>query len=219
MKGTRNGVMIFSAEVAKVFDTSEDAVLNCLSGKVMGGGGPHGLFMRTWAAGLAYSNGYGYNQSSGRVSYYAERCPDVAETMRFVVSEMQNAPTIRRSSTTPSPQVFQSSRAPSKYESRGEAMAEDLVDGLTPDRVRAFREKVLSVRDRENLFADLKARMPQAYGPVMIGYGPTLKDSKNANIFLIGPKEQFKNLEDLVDLSEGDQTVYQLYPRDFWMVN
>ena len=29
---------------------------------------------------IIYSNGISYNQRSGRVGYYAERCPDVSET-------------------------------------------------------------------------------------------------------------------------------------------
>jgi hypothetical protein len=199
-----------SAGVADVCETTGQAVVNCLSGKSLGGGGPHGLFMKTWAAGLAYSNGYGYSQSTGRVSYYAERCPDVSETMKFVVSQVQNPPDDPSLVDYAVAQVFQASRAPSKYEARGEAMAADLADGFTPERVASFREKVLSVRDREHLFGTLKEHMPQAYGPVLIGYGPTLASSKNANFFLIGPKQQFKSLEDFVDLSETDHSLSAL---------
>jgi hypothetical protein len=217
--GTQNGVLIFNASVADAYDTSSASILNCLSGKLYGGGGPHGLFMKTWAAGLAYSNGYGYRENSGRVSYYAERCPDVAETMRFVAHELTTAEPDSQYVNYAIAQVFGVSRAPSRYEQRGEAIAADLADGITPERVRAYREKVLAMRERKDLFADLTSRMEAAYGPVIIGYGRPLAESKDGKFFLIGPESQFQSLEEYIASTEneGDHTVYRLYPRDFWL--
>ncbi|UCC44631.1 MAG: hypothetical protein JSU65_01500, partial [Candidatus Zixiibacteriota bacterium] len=167
--GTQNGVMIYNARIADQYDTTANSVLNCLSGKLYGGNGPHGLFMKTLAAGLAYSNGYAYGQGAGRVQYYAERCPDIAETMRFVVGELQSAEPNPNLVDYAVAQVFGFSRAPSRYEQRGEAMAANLTDGTTPDVVRRFREKVLEARDQDNLFDDIVSRMETAYGPVLIG--------------------------------------------------
>ncbi len=216
-EGTRNGVLIFSARLSGQYDTSSTAVRNCLAGKLYGGGGPHGLFMNTWAAGLAYSNGYSYRDRTGRVSYYAERCPDVAETMRFVVNLLKNAeddPTLTDYAVA---QAFGYSRAPSRYEQRGEAMASDLADGLTSDVVRTFRKKLLTVRESDNLYQTLKAHMEEAYGPVMIGYGAPLSESEDGSFFLIGPETQFESLENYIETVESKQTVYRLYPRDFWL--
>jgi len=216
-EGTRNGVLIFSARHAEVYDTSQTAVLDCLSGKLYGGGGPHGLFMKTWAAGLAYSNGYSFRQSTGRVGYYAERCPDVAETMRFVVNQLEDADPDRSLTDYAIAQVFGNSRAPSRYEQRGEAMAADLADNITSEVVKNFRQKVLAQKDRKDLYHELKSRMERTYGPVMIGYGPPLSESEDGNFFLIGPESQFKSLEDYIETTEGRQNVYRLYPRDFWL--
>jgi hypothetical protein len=216
-KGTRNGVLIFSARHADRYDTSAAAVIDCLSGKLYGGGGGHGIFMKTWAAGLAYSNGYSYSQASGRLSYYAERCPDVAETMRFVVDVLKNGEDDPKLLNYAVAQVFGYSRAPSRYESRGVSMASDLVDGYTPEKVAAFRKKVLEVKDSDGLYEQLRARMEEAYGPVLIGYGPPLAQSPDANFFLIGPEPQFNSLEEYIATVEQPQTVYRLYPRDFWL--
>ncbi len=215
--GTRNGVMIFSAKIADHYDTTTSAVLNCLSGKLFGGGGPHGLFMKTWAAGLAYSNGYSYNQTTGRVSYYAERCPDVAETMRFVVNTLKEAQPDTGLADYAIAQVFDYSRAPSRYEDRGEAMARDLTDGFTPEKVRAFRQKVLEMKKDPDLFNKIWSRMEEAYGPVLIGYGKPSTESREGRFFLIGPDPQFQTLEKLIESAEGKQTVQRLYPRDFWL--
>ncbi len=219
-EGTRNGVLLFGAKQTETrYDTSTTQVLTCLAGKLYGGGGPHGLFMRTWAAGLAYSNGYGYRENAGRVTYYAERCPDVAETMRFVVNELKSAKDDPSLASYAVAQVFGASRSASRYETRGAAMASDLADGQSPEMVRAFREKVLAIRDDEGLYDDLKSRMEEAYGPVMIGYGAPLTESKDGHFFLIGPNEQFESLENYIATVEQPQTVYRLYPRDYWLVN
>jgi hypothetical protein len=173
--------------------------------------------MKTWAAGLAYSNGYGIGQQSGRARYYAERCPDVSETMRFVVNQLKSAEPTPDLTDYAIAQVFGVSRSPNRYEQRGEAMAEDLADGYTPELVRRYSEKVLEMRHREDLFEQLKARMETAYGPVLIGYGQPLKASQDGYFFLIGPEPQFQTLENYIETAEGKNTVYRLYPRDFWL--
>jgi Zn-dependent M16 (insulinase) family peptidase len=210
-------VLQFSVQHANQYDTSSNAVIDCLTGKLYSGGGGHGIFMKTWAAGLAYSNGYRYSQATGRMSYYAERCPDVAETMRFVVSVLKGAEEDPDLLNYAVALVFGASRAPSRYEARGQAMARDLVDGFPPEKVAAFRQKVLDIRNNENLYDQLRVRMEATYGPVLIGYGPSLAESKDANFFLIGPEPQFTSLEEYIATVEQPETVHRLYPRDFWL--
>jgi Zn-dependent M16 (insulinase) family peptidase len=216
-ENTRNGVLIFSAPNAGQYDASENAVLDCLTGKLYSGGGAHGLFMKTWGAGLAYSNGYSYGQRSGNVRYYAERCPDVSETMRFVVNTLKESSDDAHLTEYAVALVFGTSRAAGRYESRGEAMASDLADGIHPDRVVNFNRRVLEMRTKENLNSILRERMESVYGKVMIGYGPKLGSIPGSSHFLIGPEPQFESLEQLIATAEGPQKVYRLYPRDFWL--
>lgn len=218
-KATRNGVLVFSAAHSESYDTSTEAILSCLAGKLYSGGGAHGLFMKTWAAGLAYSNGYHFHPASGRVSYYAERCPDIAVTMRFVVNELKHAADNSRLVDYAIAQVFKYNRAASPYEMRGKAMAADLADGITPDKVRTYRSQVLQIRNIPDLYNKMKKRMPTSYGPVMIGYGPRLRAGDNNVFFIIGPEEQFESLQVLIGQTEGERTVYRLYPRDFWLTD
>jgi Zn-dependent M16 (insulinase) family peptidase len=216
-QATQNGVLMFNARNADEYDTTSAALTKCLAGKLYGGGGPHGLFMKTWAAGLAYSNGYNFSYGTGRVSYYAERCPDVAETMRFVVGELKNAGDDPELTDYAIAQIFGLSRSPNRYEQRGEAMAANLADGITPEKVRLYRQKILEMRTREGLYENLKAHMETAYGPVLIGFGDSLAESEDGAFFMIGPEKQFESLEEYIATVEGEQTVYRLYPRDFWL--
>jgi Zn-dependent M16 (insulinase) family peptidase len=216
-EGTRNGVIIHTSRYASEYDTSAASVLNCLAGKLYSGGGGHGLFMRTWGAGLAYSNGISVNGATGRVGYYAERCPDVAETMRFVVGVLQEAEEDPDLVDYTIAQIFGRSRAAQRYEARGEAMAADLADGYLPSRVAAFRSRILSARDREGLSGELAGRMEKIYGKVLIGYGDPLASAADGYFFLIGPETQFTSMENYIAGTEGAQTVHRLYPRDFWL--
>lgn len=215
--GTSNGVLIFSAKLTDKYDLNKESALDGLAGKLYSGYGPHGLFMKTWAAGLAYSNGYRFNEQTGYARYYAERCPDVAETMRFVVNELKNAEKNPALSEYAIAQVFRNSRAPSKYEQRGVAMANDITDGFDPEKVQSYRKNILSMKNRDGLYEDLTSRMEKTYGSVMIGYGNKLSESSDGVFFLIGPEKQFQSLEKLIEQEEGSQPVYRLYPRDFWL--
>jgi hypothetical protein len=114
-------------------------------------------------------------------------------------------------------QIFGASRAASRYEQRGEAMAANLTDGTTPETVRTFRERVLALKTDTDLYEKIRSRMPDAYGPVLIGYGKSLAESKDGSFFLIGPEPQFESLEKYIETVESKQPVYRLYPRDFWL--
>ena len=67
-----------------------DKQLDYLASRLYGGGGSHGVFSKTVGAGLAYSNGLRGSVSSGRVGYYAERTPELPQTVRFVIGVVKD---------------------------------------------------------------------------------------------------------------------------------
>ncbi len=216
-QNTRSGVFINTAECASYETADEETLLKFLAARLYGGGGAHSMFMKTWGAGLAYSNGLRSNESSGRITYYAERCPDLAQTMQFVVDEL------RKSERDPSlaeyavAQAFVGNRAGSRYENRGESMADDLADGVTPEVVARFRSNILELRKDKKLAEKLYSRMEDTYGEVLPGYGPRGRDVPGAIYFIIGPEAQFQLLENYLRGVEPNEILYRLYPRDFWI--
>ena len=218
-ENTRNGTLIFTARNSEAWSPEREDVLDALAGNVYAGGGGHGLFMRTWAAGLAYSNGYRFRVRNGMASYYAERCPDVAQTLRFVTGVMREAKTDPALMRYAVAVAFNQSRAAGPYEQRGEAMAANLADGVPPERVRAYRRQVLALMKEADLAVELGSRFEQVYGQVMTGLGAPLAESEDGVFFLIGPESQFANLEELIAKEEAPQSVERLYPRDFWLLN
>lgn len=222
-ENTRSGVHINTANCASFEDADRDHLLKFLSARLYGGGGAHSMFMKTWGAGLAYSNGLRSNESTGRLIYYAERCPDLSQTMQFVVDQLNNAPFDPSLADYAVSQGFAVSRAGATYETRGEEMAADLADGLTPEVVHAFRSGLLALRNTEpDLYKILHELMPETYGMVLPGYGIRAEQSagdSDARYFVIGPEKQLQSYQEYLNEVEAGAHLYRLYPRDFWLVN
>jgi Zn-dependent M16 (insulinase) family peptidase len=212
--GTSSGVFLDLAPATSYADTSDAAVLDYLASNLYTGHGAHSIFMKTWAAGLAYSNGLHPKAADGTLDYYAERCPLLPQTIRFVIDQLRKA--------TPDPSVARyaiakafDSRIAGGYEQRASAMAADLVDGQTPEVVRAFRAKLLAQADRPTLTQELFARMPTVYAKVLPGLGAI---DPAGTYFVIGPDKQLAAYQDYLHAAVGkDATLHRLYPRDFWI--
>lgn len=215
----QGGVFMNSAPFVKLRDVDEDASLRFLASKLYAGGGPHGVFMKTWGAGLAYSNGLRSSGGDGRIAYYAERTPELPQTLSFVIRELKRAPRDLPLAEYALSQVFQQSRADGSFEGRTSAMAEDLADGNGPEVVRAFRSAILRVRSKSNLDAALYERMDSAYALVLPGYDPEAKPPAGANYFVIGPEKQLRAWETYLQSQVKDAApLVRLYPRDFWIL-
>lgn len=167
---------------------------------------------------MAYSNGLGGSPTNGRTSYYAERTPELPQTLRFVIDELKKAPRDPELVEYAIAQAFGEFRSASGYEARGESMAADVADELKPEQVRAFRQAVLGLRKSPNLYDELYTRMGPTYARVLPGYDPQLKNVPGAVYFVVGPEKQFAAYEAYLKSSLGPDTrLYRLYPRDFWL--
>lgn len=215
---SQGGVFLNSAPAANLRDTSPDALLDLLAANLYAGHGAHGMFMKTWAAGLAYSNGIRVRTLDGRLNYYAERTPMLPQTLQFVIGELKKA--------KPDPALvdyaiagaFDDTRAALPYEERGQAMADDLADGLTREVVTRFHRAILDLRQRPDLAAELFRRMPKVYERILPGMGGPAKDVAGGVYFVIGPEKQLDAYEQYLKKAEGPQaSLFRLYPRDFWV--
>lgn len=215
---SQSGVMMNSAPLITYQDTDREALLRYLASKLYSGGGAHGIFTKTIGAGLAYSNGLGGSPTNGRGSYYAERTPELPQTLRFVIDELKKAPRDPELVEYAIAQAFVEFRSASGYEARGESMAADVADDLKPEQVRSFRQAVLELRKSPNLYDEIYTRMGAVYARVLPGYDPQLKNVQGAVYFVIGPEKQFAAYEAYLKATLGaDTQLYRLYPRDFWL--
>jgi Zn-dependent M16 (insulinase) family peptidase len=210
------GVMMNSATLTTYADTGRDAILDFLASKLYSGGGAHSVFNKTIGAGLAYSNGIASSPASGLMSYYAERTPELPQTLRFAIGE------VKRPMNDPLAEyviaLAFSSRASSPYEVRGEAMAANMADGITPEVVSRFRRAILDAKKIPDLSTELYRRKDKVFERVFPGYGMKGKDIAGRNFFVIGPEKQMAAYEAYLKSVEGPDTqLYRLYPRDYWL--
>jgi Zn-dependent M16 (insulinase) family peptidase len=196
-----------------------EKVLDYLASRVYAGAGAHGVFLKTAGSGLAYSNGLGASLSLARLSYYAERTPELPQTVRFVIEELKKAlpPTVRVADYA-AVQAFAENRASGSYEGRGEAMAQDLAENRPPELIRSFRQAILDLRKEPDLDAKLVARKDRVYARVLPGYDPNAPAVEDAVYFVLGPEKQLAAWEAyLKEVGGPSAKLYRLYGRDYWM--
>ncbi len=216
---TQGGVFLNSAPSVSYLEAdNREAILDYLASRLYAGGGAHGIFIKTWGAGLAYSNGFRGSPATGRMGYYAERTPELPQTLRFVIDELKKA--------KPDPGLveyaiagaFGAFRSASPYEVRGESMANDIADGLTPDVIRRFRQSILALRQDPKLADELFKRMAAVYARILPGLGVKAGDVEGGIYYVIGPEKQLSAYEEYLRTVEGPGVrVLRIYPRDYWM--
>lgn len=202
--------------------TDRDDLLDLLAGSLDAGGGPQAFFMRTWAAGLAYSNGLRVGSLWGRISYYAERCPDLVQTQRFVVELAKDEaryddPWLVEYALA---QLVGSSRAADRLESRARAWAADAVDGLRPEAVAAQRQALLALREEPGLVDLLAARRLPLLRRALVGLGaPTPARDRLSSVFLaIGPERLLGPWAGWLEASEPGERLLRIWPADLWVM-
>ena len=215
------GVMATILPSASYDDTGRDAQLDYLASRLFAGYGAHGVFTKTIGAGFAYSNGLRGSIHDGYAGYYAERMPEIPQTLHFAIDVIKKGPRDPKLVEYVIALAFQESNAAGSYEARAEAIANDLADGVTPAKVRQFREAMLALRQSPGVADQIFQRMDKVYGQQLPGYGPKAKETFGATpgavYYIIGNDKQFRAMDADVQIRE-DEHVYKLYPRDYWLI-
>lgn len=215
---TSSGVIVNSATQPDYRARDTAALVDILAGMMYGGSGAHSIFMKTWSAGLAYSNGIQSWIRPGRIIYYAERCPALPQTLEFVVEQLKKATFDSSLVEYAIAQTFADSRAGDTYEQRGEAAAADEADGISRDVVRAFRQRLLALRSMPGLAEKIRQRLPIVCSRVLPGWGARKETVDRGVYFVIGPDSQLDLYDAYLNKAEGGGAgLVRIYPRDFWM--
>lgn len=196
----------------------KEGLLDSLALGVLAGGGAHSLFMRTWSAGLAYSNGLGHSRSTGEAVYSADKCPDPAQTLRFVTDIAGGTgvedPFLLEYSLAG---AFRDYRADGDFSSRGGSLAYDLEEGNRPELVREYKSALLRLARDPATPELVRGRFGKAMGRVLAGMpGVKISEYPGAGVFLTGPEAVVRHYEDYLRERGDTSPVVRLYPRDFW---
>jgi Zn-dependent M16 (insulinase) family peptidase len=210
------GVMATILPFTSYDDTGRDSQLDYLASRLFAGYGAHGIFTKTIGVGLAYSNGLRGSLHDGYTGYYAERMPEIPQTLHFAIDVVKRGPRDPRLAEYVVAMAFQESYAALSYEARAAAIADDLAEGLPPEKVKTFREAILALRKAPNLADEVFGRVDAVYGKLLPGYGPKARNTPGAVYYIIGSDKQFAAMDADVQARE-DEHVYKLYPRDYWL--
>ncbi len=213
---TANGSLVHEAPSVSLGETRDDALVSYLAVNVFGGEGTQSFYKRMWGAALAYSDYVYASPRSEQMVLYADRCADLPQLLRFAENEVRSLPSDSRYIDYAVVPAF-GSRVADPFESRAEAMAVDLVEGRTPERVRAFRARLLALRSKPGLAEAIHA----AEIPAMSAVVPALAGSSplppSAVYFTTGPEPAISAYEKEIERTRGEGTkVLRLWPRDFW---
>jgi Zn-dependent M16 (insulinase) family peptidase len=210
------GVILTSVPIVSYADAADrSGQIDYLASRLFAGAGAHGIFLKTIGAGLAYSNGLRGSIATGRAGYYAERTPELPQTVRFVIGELKNGARDPSLADYTIAQAFGDLRSGQTYEARAEAMAADLADGQTPDKVRAFRQSILDLRKDPKLGELLFDRKDAVLAPQLPGWNSAWQPAPGGSYFLIGPDKQLDAFDTYA--KTFGTAVTKVYPRDFWM--
>ena len=211
--GATHHIVVPGPELRRV---DREGVLDLLTVGLFAGGGPHSLFMRTWAAGLAYSNGIAAHLTRGRIVYSAQRCPDPVETIRFVAGFAKSARVDRDLVEASLAFTFGDYAGDESFSTRGARIAGDVLDGLEPDGVRAFKTEVLAVARAADAPERLARRIPQVLGQVLVGAGGKVAAGPARVALVAGPTRLLDRYQTFLAENGEATTLPRLYPRDFW---
>lgn len=217
-EGAKTGSISVTVAGPEYEKATPGAILDTLAYGVLAGGGAQSLFLKTWGAGLAYGNGLGVGPAAGRVSYYAERSPDLAQTLRFVAETAEATALEDRFQLEYSlADAFRDYRAGSGFSERGAALAVDVEEGRTPETIRRFKRVLLEVARSAGALGRVRARFKPALGRVLIGLnGGKVASAPGAAAFVVAPEDLIlKHEAYLRSVGEADRVI-RLYPRDFW---
>ncbi len=240
--GMSSGVIIASAPLTHQRAWSRASLLDYLAGNILGGGSDQGLFMQTWAAGLAYSNGIRPRERNGTLRYYAERCPDVSQTLAFVEERVRQAPPVDAGrARTALITALGGSRTALDYTERTRQRAlelqltlglrnqkagtQRLIEELVPwkqgptrlEELRMFRRGLLDLLDDPRLSVELESRKLEIHARVFPGLAEgDWKPAAGTRFYLIGPVRQFELVDQYLAQHAPEKVLQRLYPRDYW---
>jgi hypothetical protein len=193
------GNVVVTAKGPTYRDLDESSVIAVLAGKSLAGTGPHTWYKKTWEAGLAYGNGLDVRPREGIILYYADRCPSVRATLAFIraMAEEGSQPPMQSSAVDYAlAQIFAFSRTALSPSARAEAMAIDLREGLTPERLQRFSQILRRLRSDPQLLQRLRDTLPRVMATVTLGpEHRALQSAAQVVFFVIAPESQLAELE------------------------
>src|SRR5258708_593139 len=167
-------------------------LMGVVASSLFAGGGPHGFFNKTWAAGLAYNNSIASSPAGKMIWYYANKSPDIPSLIKLVNSIASGTQDLKDPSLVDyaMSQTFSFPRSIFNPSTRRKTMAHDLRDGNEPEKVRRFSEALVKLRQEPHLFQGLKdAALTSICGVLVKNDCGKEQKAGQSLFFFLGPEQ------------------------------
>jgi Zn-dependent M16 (insulinase) family peptidase len=210
------GNVVFVSDFPDYSVVDRRSLVQVLSSNLFAGAGPDGFYMKTWEAGLAYSNGVVNDPDTGQLRYYADRSPDLPALIEFVNSMAHGATRLQDNGLVDYAfsRVFSFSRATLTPGQRGRLLATELRDGTTPEKIRRFSLAMLALRKQPGLSSELKRDAFDSICGVLLTEECRHQQDKSRTVFFfIGSDKTLTDVEKRLSIHD----FRRIYPSDYWM--
>jgi Zn-dependent M16 (insulinase) family peptidase len=208
--------LVFYADFPGYSEVDRKSLLQVLSSKLISGGGPHSLFMKSWEDGLAYSTSVASDPGYRFIRFYADRVPDIPSLVELINSIAEGIPSIRDQSLVDYAlqQTFSLPRSMSTFSERGRGLANDIRDGNEPEKIRRFSTALLKLRADQNLLSELTHEGLESISPLLIKE-EFKSQQRQARLlfFFVGPHRMLVDAEKRLPIPR----LLILYASDFWL--
>jgi len=210
------GNIIAYADFPGYVQVDHKSLVNLLSSKLLSGSGPHSFHMKALEAGLAYNSFLTSDPEFKLTWYYADRSPDIPSLLGLVESTAAKVSDLRDPYLVDYAlrQSFPFPRAALTFSERGKALAQDIRDGNTPERVRRFSEAILSLRQDPHLASELTQSALTSISEVFLGKKYHKEQQASRSIFFfIAPEKILADIEHRLPIPK----LLRLWPSDYWI--
>lgn len=207
----------FYSDFVTYSQADTNSLLRLLSSGLLAGRGPTSAYMKSREAGLAYALFLRGDPSRGLILYYADRSSDVPSLISSMnsaadnIHQVQDPYMVDYALRQTFPMLPRSSNT---FSLRARWLAQDIRDGNTPEKVRAFYQALLNLRRDPNLLSELTGAGKGSLCGVLLEEGCKVQQASNNSVFFfVGSEQILADAEKRLPISR----LLRIWPSDYWL--
>jgi hypothetical protein len=209
------GSVVFYGDFPGYAQLDRKSLVEDLASKLFAGRGPQTFFTKSLERGLAYDNGVVSDPKYRVIWYSANRSSDIPSLIDLV-----NATASKADLADLNPvdyvlsQIFAFSREMNTFSERGRALAQDVRDGNSPEKIRLFSEAILRLRQEPDLQSQVLGARITAICAVLLRDDCKIQQKTGRSLFFfVGSEKVLADAEKRLSIP----TLFRVWPSDFWL--
>jgi Zn-dependent M16 (insulinase) family peptidase len=211
-----SGNAVFYADFPGYDQLDNKSLVHMLASELFAGDGPQSFYKKAREEGLAYGIYLTSDPGSRLIWYYADRSPDIPSLVALA-----NATAAKTSGLQDQHAVdyvlrqsFPFPRTALTFSERAKALAQDIRDGNTPEKIHRFSEAILRLRQHPNLFSELTQAGFVSICRVLLNEQCSEQQRAARSLFFfVGPVRVLDDIEHRLAMPR----LLRIWPSDYWI--